>query len=83
MKNTNCILSLIVMLLLIIGCGSAAPNKFFIRLNQVGYLPDDYKGGVVISEEDISGKTFRVIDASNKAVLSKRIGKSFGKYGQL
>ena len=59
-------------------------NKFFIRLNQVGYLPDDFKSGVIISENEISTKNFIVINKDDNIIVYSGIvettDKIFGKF---
>ena len=41
---------------------SPQEKGFYIRLNQVGFLPDEMKSGVIFSQEDISSNEFTVID---------------------
>ena len=59
-------------------------NKFFIRLNQVGYLPDDFKSGVIISENEIPTKNFSVINKDDNTIVYSGIvettEKIFGKF---
>ena len=60
------------------------PNEFFIRLNQVGYLPGEFKSGVVISESKLPTNHFSVINKDeNIEVYSGMIeaaDKIFGKF---
>lgn len=73
---------LLIVIIFMSGCSNAATTKFYLRLNQLGYLPGDYKSCVVISEIDISGKSFKVVDAGNKkSIHSGRVGYNLGEYG--
>lgn len=83
MKLIKNLLPLLLLVLTVNGCSNAAVVKMFIRANQHGYLPNDYKSGVIIAEGDITGRTFRVIDAANKrTAFSNFIGPNLGKYGK-
>ena len=59
-------------------------DDFFIRLNQVGFLPGDLKSGVIISEQEVPYSEFEIID--QKSDLSSYTGKiqrsnySYGKF---
>jgi len=56
-------------------------NEFYIRLNQVGFLPEDMKSGVILSEEEIPFSKFTVIDQiTNEKVFSGKIRKSEKNY---
>ena len=48
-------------------------EDFYIRLNQVGFLPDDPKSAVVISQNDLTIEEFRVINLSSNQPV--HIGK--------
>ncbi|HEX2094718.1 MAG TPA: glycoside hydrolase family 9 protein [Longimicrobiaceae bacterium] len=52
------------------GQGAEAP-KSFIRVNQVGYLPDAPKVAVVCSLEPVRIERFEVVDASGRRVLAR------------
>jgi hypothetical protein len=54
-----------------------------MRLNQVGFLPDDIKSGVILSEEEIPLNEFTIIDqTSNEKVYSGEIQKSNDFYSK-
>ncbi len=54
----------------------------WIRINQMGYLPEGIKAAVWASKEAIKIKKFNLVDAnSGKTVYSGRAGKAFGAYG--
>jgi len=62
---------------------SPQENDFYIRLNQVGFLPEDMKSGVILSEEEIPLDEFTVIDQkSNEKVFSGGIQKSDNNYSK-
>jgi len=68
--------------ILVNGCSAAATVKMHIRANQLGFLPNDYKSGVIIAEGELAGRTFKIIDAINKkTAYSDNIGKNLGAYG--
>ncbi len=56
--------------------------KFYLRLNQVGYLPGDIKSGVIISENEIPYQKFFIRNSGNgKTVYEGSIIKSKLNYG--
>ncbi|MFA3781687.1 glycoside hydrolase family 9 protein [Melioribacteraceae bacterium 4301-Me] len=66
------------------GCSNkiSAESEIFIRVNQLGFLPDDLKTAVILSNTNLSGKIFSVIDKKNNMkIFSGRIGNNEGKYG--
>ena len=83
MKLIRYFLPLLLFLSAVEGCTTAAPVKMFIRTNQFGFLPNDYKSGVIIAEGELGGRAFRVIDAaSKKNIYQNYIGKNLGAYGK-
>lgn len=59
-----------------------AQQQSWIRVNQLGYLPEGKKVLVWVSKGDKKIKTFEVIDASsNKIVYRSKVNTIFGKYG--
>ncbi len=72
--------------LVLLTCNSAAENSIkkdiFIRADQVGYLPNDFKSGVILANESLSNKTITIKSNSNKEVYSTKLKSSFGKYGE-
>ena len=66
----------IVLGLLFYSCSFHTVDKIFIRLNQVGFLPDDYKTAIILSNTPIEEKFFRIKDVTNdKEVLIDSINK--------
>lgn len=59
-----------------------ANEQSWIRINQLGYLPNGTKVAVWVSKSDKPIKSFKVINKkTNKALLAKNVGKEFGSYG--
>ena len=63
-----------VLLLFIVGCSQTNPANTFIRVNNVGYLPDDPKIAVLSSERPIRGE-FMV------GSIKQAIGADLGRWG--
>jgi len=56
--------------------------KLFIRTNQVGYLPNDFKQAVVFSASDLAGKSYAIVNnASNRTVTEGVLGNVVGEWG--
>ncbi|MDD3359919.1 MAG: glycoside hydrolase family 9 protein, partial [Parabacteroides sp.] len=73
---------LFVSLLLLVFCQVKAGQ--WIRVNQLGYLPDAHKVAVFMSEEPMSVDRFELKDAFTHAtVLTFNTVKSAGKYGKM
>lgn len=54
----------------------------FIRVNQLGFLPNDLKGCVVVSSTRLAGTPFYVIDRATRVpVYSSTINRGIGPYG--
>ena len=73
-----------ILVLLFTAC-STAQNKndgdIYIRLNQVGFLNNDYKSAIILSNTDLSGQKFVVTDfTNNNVVFTGKIPKSNGQY---
>jgi len=61
---------------------SAQTNNAWIRINQLGYAPNQTKIAVLAGKEKLLGKIFQLVDASTrKVVYTGNTGKSFGSYG--
>lgn len=59
-----------------------AGGDFYIRVNQVGFLPDDIKTAVILSEKNLEGKKVDIVERkSNKNILTQQIKRNFGTYG--
>lgn len=54
--------------ILLAACTSSNPDKTWVRVNQVGYLPNDLKVAVLISADKTSA-SFKVRDAQTDAVV--------------
>ncbi len=56
-------------------------GRNFIRINQLGYLPDAPKTAIVCSLDSIPINSFTVQDASGRIVFGPRAAKSSGSFG--
>lgn len=56
--------------------------SIFLRVNQVGYLPDESKTAVALTNDDLSGQTFSVVtEADGREVFTGEVGADRGAYG--
>src|SRR5437762_9931184 len=60
----------------------AATPVYNIRVNQVGYLPNEPKIALVLTDADRAGKSFEVRDHAGAMVKSFKVGRDRGAYGQ-
>lgn len=59
-----------------------AQEHSWIRINQLGYLPDNQKVAVWVTNGEKGIKSFSLIDKNNnKTVFKAKAGKQFGEYG--
>lgn len=65
------ILSLIS--LVIISCNEPLSSESFIRMNQVGFKPDDFKTAVLISDSPIKALKFVIKNRENKTVYENQL----------
>lgn len=73
---------LTIILLMISYVQVFAQEQSWIRINQLGYLPDNRKVAVWVTKSDIQLKNFSLIDPNtNKKVFTAKAGKEFGQYG--
>lgn len=79
MKNT---LFIFVLAVFFLNWMPVKTENSWIRINQMGYLPEGVKAAVWASKEAIKIKKFNLVDAnSGKTVYRGRAGKAFGAYG--
>ena len=75
-------LNIAFILFLVFSCRAADQNKIFIRLNQVGFLPNDIKTAVVISKKPIQSNEFFIRNIlDNEKVYEILLPKNFFSYG--
>src|SRR6266581_2012406 len=60
---------------------SIPPVRTFIRINQLGYLPEGPKTAVVCSLDQITIGTFTIQNASGRVVFGPRKAVSSGPFG--
>ena len=69
---------------LILLCTSIAHAEKWIRVNQMGYLPNQSKVAVLMSRENCEVKTFDVVDFyTGKVLITLNNVKTCGRYGQM
>ncbi len=74
---------IILNLLFVISMNGKIVHDVYIRLNQVGYLPSDSKSGIVLSNENLTGKLFLVKSATtNGIVFSGKLETKNVKYAK-
>ena len=60
----------------------ARSSSFYIRVNQVGYLPDAYKIGIAAGDVNLNGAIFTVEEAiTGQPVYSGTVGSDLGAWG--
>ncbi|MFN3695706.1 MAG: cellulase N-terminal Ig-like domain-containing protein, partial [Ignavibacterium sp.] len=59
----------IVLGLLFLSCNTQLNEKLLIRLNQVGFLPDDYKSAIIISKIPFEEKIFRIKNSTAEKII--------------
>ena len=75
-------LLLIVCMMGILGSNLMALDSSWIRINQLGYLPNGSKVAVFGSKSVSTIASFQLINAStNQVVFQGAAGKNFGVYG--
>jgi hypothetical protein len=57
-------------------------TNIFIRVSQVGYGENDIKHGVILSDGELDGASFEIVESTDKSsMFSSVIGMNFGRYG--
>ena len=54
-----------------VNCNPSLSENIFIRTNQVGFLPEDLKTAIILSEKDLSDKPFLIVDANSDEIIYK------------
>ncbi|MBL7067000.1 MAG: glycoside hydrolase family 9 protein [Candidatus Marinimicrobia bacterium] len=62
---------------------TAKPDNVYLRVNQIGYFPQEMKIAVVFSNKQLDGKKLQVINVATSEVTgtSHKIGPSVGEWG--
>lgn len=68
---------LIFFLLLLNSCGA----DLYIRVNQLGFLPEDYKSAVILSGKDLTGEKYYITNSKGENIFEGAITSSKGEYG--
>ena len=73
----------VILSFIIVNCASTIPNPIYIRVSQVGFLPGDLKSAVVMSQNPITYRNFKIINTANRnSVYSNAISDSVYAYGK-
>ena len=73
---------LVIFLLPVLSFVKKNEPQNWIRINQLGYIPDGIKIAVWCSKDSLIIKTFQLVDAgTRKFVWTGNAGKAFGSYG--
>lgn len=71
-------------ILLLTFCFNNLSAEIHIRLNQLGYLPNDIKQAVILSDENLLGKEFEIVGGDNqtsfKGIISNKFEKSYNSF---
>src|SRR5262249_60598708 len=70
-----------ILLILAIFFALAPADSVNLRVNQIGYLPGASKIGLAMSNDNLAGRTFTVVNANGAVVFSGTTGKDRGSYG--
>ncbi|WP_257213738.1 glycoside hydrolase family 9 protein [Sphingobacterium sp. 1.A.4] len=82
MNKPTCFILFCLLLLSAFSLHGFAPEQSWIRVNQLGYLPQQKKVAVWVSKANSEVKRFQLINSdSQKVVYTNKAGKAFGKYG--
>lgn len=74
--------NIVLLFTLFLAIQTSAQEHAWIRINQLGYLPDNKKVAVWVSKDPVKIKRFSLIDCQSEEVVYKgRAGKAFGRYG--
>jgi hypothetical protein len=81
-NKSKLVIKLLALIFLSISSTLLAKGEIYIRVTQIGFLPEDLKTAVILSSHKLDGKTFHLIDlASNKKVYNGIIGNNKGIFG--
>lgn len=73
---------LAVFIALLLALTNCSTSQTHIRVNQVGFKPNDVKTGVVMSQDNLDGATFTVVDDIKRTVAyTGKLGNNRGKFG--
>jgi hypothetical protein len=73
---------ILVLTIIILAANRKADDQSWIRINMLGYKPDNVKIAIWCSKDGKALKTFQLVDAKTKKfVFTGSAGKAFGAYG--
>lgn len=60
---------------------TGAESAIHLRVNQLGYIPQDSKWAFALTDDDLSGQTFDVVLSTDGTVFTGNVGQDRGAYG--
>ena len=83
MKKFLFILFFLSIQFFLVDCHAQLPDTIYIRTNQLGFLPNDIKTGVILSRINLSGIKYSVRDYNSDEILfEKNLSQSPYDYGK-
>lgn len=71
-----------VFLFILIFYSTPVFSEIYIRINQVGFLPEDVKTGVILTDQDLYKHEYSIINTkTNKTAYKGKLFNSAGRYG--
>ena len=71
MKRLPFALFFLLIQFFLVNCRASIPDSIYIRINQVGFLPEDIKTGVVLSNTNLSKEKYLVRDYESQNIISE------------
>ncbi|QJB38278.1 glycoside hydrolase family 9 protein [Chitinophaga oryzae] len=81
MKNSCLTIIITLWLTALCGSGAIAATESWIRINQLGYLPQGIKAAVWAGKHTEAPARFRLVDSASGKTVFTGTAKSFGQYG--
>jgi endoglucanase len=73
---------LLLFQIILFNCSPSNSDEIFIRTNQVGFSPEDFKTAIILSKKKILNQTFSIVDIQSEIeVLKKNISDTLKPYG--
>jgi endoglucanase len=73
-------LHLFIVFLIVLNLNSAAQDNIFLRMNQLGFLPEDEKSAVIISKKPLNDSNYYILSKSGKILFQDQFETSQLKF---